>query len=96
VSVRFTDESSEAFGEEYIHEKSQIGAVYIPRHGVVVSEGAQIRYEIRPWIEHFEFDGIKPSDVCCIWTPPTDPADGCCLPTDSADGSCLPMDPAKS
>ena len=55
---------------EYIHERSQIGAVYIPRHGVVVSEDARIRYERRPWIEHFELDGIKPADVCCIWTPP--------------------------
>ena len=70
MSVSFTDKKGDEFGEDYIHERSQIGAVYVPRHGVILSEDACIRYERRPWIEHFELDGIKPAEVCCIWTPP--------------------------
>jgi hypothetical protein len=69
VFVRFTDDSEDDYGDEYIHETSPIGTVYIPCHGIVIGDNAGIRYERRPWIEHFEFDDIRPAEVCCIWSP---------------------------
>ena len=69
MSVSFTGGDGSEFSDGYIREESQIGAGYIPLHGVLIEEGAAIRYEKYPWIEKFELDGIKPAPVCCIWPP---------------------------
>ncbi len=53
-----------------MREESQIGAVYVPIHGVAIEENAGIRYEKHPWIHCFEFDGIKPAPVCCVIPTP--------------------------
>ena len=37
--------------------------MYVPVRGVIMEEPAAIRYERRPWIEGFEFDGIRPAPV---------------------------------
>ena len=66
MSVSFTDENGPENIEEYLREESQIGAVYVPLHGVVIEENAGIRYEKHPWIHCFELDGIKPAPVCCV------------------------------
>ncbi len=70
MSVSFTDDDPSAYEADYLREESQIGAVYVPLHGVVLEENAAIRYEKYPWIEKFELDGIKPAAVCCVWQPP--------------------------
>jgi len=67
VSVSFTGEDPSVYADDYLREESQIGAVYVPLHGVELEENAAIRYEKYPWIEKFELDGIKPAAVCCIW-----------------------------
>ena len=67
MSVSFTDRDPAEYADEYIREESQIGAVYVPLHGVLLEDNAAIRYEKYPWIEKFELDGIKPAAVCCIW-----------------------------
>ena len=72
MSVSFTGEDGPADPGEYIREESQIGAVYVPLHGVLLEEDPGIRYERYPWIEKFELDGIKPAAVCCIWQPPAE------------------------
>ena len=69
MSVSFTDKDASFYEEGYLREESQIGAVYIPLHGVELSSEPGIRYEKYPWIEKFELDGIKPAAVCCIWQP---------------------------
>ncbi len=66
MSVSFTGEEGPEDPEGYIREESQIGAVYVPMHGVLIEDGAAIRYERYPWIEKFELDGIKPAPVCCV------------------------------
>ena len=66
MSVSFTDEDPAEYAEDHLREESQIGSVYVPLHGVLIEEGARIRYEKKPWIEGFELDGIKPAPVCCI------------------------------
>ena len=45
---------------EYIIEKSPLGSVYIPIEEVEITGPLGIRYERHPWIETFEFDGLKP------------------------------------
>lgn len=67
--MSFTDGDGSEYAGGYLREESQIGAVYVPVHGVLLEEGAAIRYERRPWIEGFELDGIKPAPVCCILSP---------------------------
>ena len=66
MSVSFTGEEGPDDPGGYIREESQIGAVYVPMHGVLIEDGAAIRYERYPWIEKFELDGIKPAPVCCV------------------------------
>ena len=70
VSVSFTGGDGSEYAEGYFREETQIGAVYVPLHGVLLEENAAIRYEKYPWIEKFELDGIKPAAVCCILQPP--------------------------
>ena len=67
MSVSFTDKDPEEYASGYLREESQIGAVYVPLHGVLLEEDPAIRYEKYSWIEKFELDGIKPAAVCCIW-----------------------------
>lgn len=69
MSVSFTDRDPAEYADDYLYEESQIGAVYVPLHGVLLEENAAIRYEKYPWIEKFELDGIKPAAVCCVWNP---------------------------
>ena len=65
VSVSFTDGGEElragaADAEEtYITDKSVLGRVWIPAEGLILTPPVRIRYERRPWLEGFEFDGIK-------------------------------------
>lgn len=56
VSVSFTDKQP---SEGYIEEKTVLGKVWIPEDGVLLSPPMRIRYEKHPWMEKFEFDGIK-------------------------------------
>ena len=70
MSVSFADEDTSKYDEGYLREESQIGAVYVPLHSVELDEEATIRYERHPWIERFELDGIRPVQVCCLWSPP--------------------------
>lgn len=64
--MSFTGEDGPEDPGNYLREESQIGAVYVPLHGVVVEEDAAIRYEKYPWMHKFELDGIRPAPVCCI------------------------------
>ena len=66
MSVSFTDGDGSEYAKDHLCEESQIGAVYVPLHGVLIEEGAAIRYEKHPWIHCFELDGIKPAPVCCV------------------------------
>ncbi len=59
VSVSFTDKDEEEFADKYIKDESLLGNVYIPKEGVTISGPITVRYEIHPWIEQFELDGIK-------------------------------------
>lgn len=68
MSVSFTDGDGSEYAADHMREESQIGTVYVPLHGVLLEEGAAIRYEKHPWIEGFELDGIKAAPVCCILT----------------------------
>ena len=70
MSVSFTGGDGSEYAEGYFREETQIGAVYVPLHGVLLEENAAIRYEKYTWIEKFELDGIKPAAVCCILQPP--------------------------
>ena len=69
MSVSFTGGDGSEYAEGYFREETQIGAVYVPLHGVLLEENAAIRYEKYPWIEKCKLDGIKPAAVCCIWQP---------------------------
>jgi hypothetical protein len=44
---------------KYIIEETVLGRVWIPREGLIITPPAAIRYEKHPWMEKFEFDGIK-------------------------------------
>ena len=68
VSVSFTDGTADLNAgkktddeEAYIVEETVLGRVWIPREGLIVTYPAGIRYEKRPWITQFEFDGIRPA-----------------------------------
>ena len=54
MSVSFTGGDGSEYAEGYFREETQIGAVYVPLHGVLLEENAAIRYEKYPWIEKFE------------------------------------------
>ncbi len=61
VSVSFTDGSKDlnADGCRYDVDESQLGRVWIPKDGLLVTPPVRIRYEKHPWIEKFEFDGLR-------------------------------------
>ena len=64
VSVSFTDGSRDLNrAEEPLYEvyDTVLGRVWVPTEGLVLTRPARIRYERYPWIEKFEFDGIKPA-----------------------------------
>ena len=60
ISVSFTDGNGSEFTDGYKRFESPVGFVYVPAKGVIIEEPAVIRYERHPWIETFEFDGIRP------------------------------------
>ena len=35
--------------------------MYVPAEGIIMDEHPRIRYEKHPWMEMFEFDGIRPA-----------------------------------
>ena len=66
VSVSFTDgsvdlnEQGEPWNASgYTLDETVLGRVWIPREGLIIDHPAGIRYEKYPWMEKFEFDGIK-------------------------------------
>ena len=66
VLVSFTDGSADlngAAGEggkpAYITDESVLGRVWISAEGLVLTPPVRIRYEKHPWMEKFEFDGIR-------------------------------------
>lgn len=61
VSVSFTDGSEDlnADGCRYDVDESQLGRVWIPKDGLLVTPPVRLRYEKHPWIEKFEFDGLR-------------------------------------
>ena len=61
ISVSFTGEDAAEYSDGYDCYESPVGHVYVPDKGVIIEEPAAIRYERRPWIETFEFDGIRPA-----------------------------------
>ncbi len=60
MSVSFTGEDEKPSQDEYSECDSVLGKVYLPKDGVQIDEPVCIRYERHPWIETFEFDGIRP------------------------------------
>ena len=60
ISVSFTDGDPAEYADGYTVYESPVGHVYVPVKGVIIEEPAAIRYERHPWIERFEFDGIRP------------------------------------
>ena len=66
MSVSSTDVDGSEYAGDHLREESQIGAVYVPIHGVILEDDPAIRYERHQRIERFELDGIKPAPVCCI------------------------------
>ena len=63
VSGSFTDGSrdfNKAEASRYEVYDTVLGHVWVPTEGLILTQPARIRYERYPWIEKFEFDGIKP------------------------------------
>lgn len=74
VSVRFTDGQNApadagctgpgGAGDDagrYIMDETALGRVWIRPEALILTPPVRIRYEKRPWIEQFEFDGIRPA-----------------------------------
>lgn len=63
VSVSFTDGSKDLneHGDRYSVEDTVLGRAWIAVDKLVLSEQARVRYERHPWMEKFEFDGIRPA-----------------------------------
>jgi hypothetical protein len=61
VSVSFTDGSMDMNeeGAKYSLEETVLGRAWIPLEGLVLTPPVRVRYEKHPWIEAFEFDGVK-------------------------------------
>lgn len=58
VETRDSDESRDS-GSPYIIEETVLGKVWIRKGALILSPPVRIRYEKHPWIEAFEFDGVK-------------------------------------
>ena len=65
VSVSFTDGTEDLNStrpeKSYTVEETVLGRAWIPSQGLVITRPARVRYEKHPWIEQFEFDGIRPA-----------------------------------
>ena len=61
VSVSFTDGSRELNeeGAKYSLDETALGRAWIPLEGLILTPPVRVRYEKHPWIEAFEFDGVK-------------------------------------
>ena len=68
MSVSFTDGSGipAAFSPRegktppgYYTDATVLGRVWIPEEGLLLTPPVRIRYEKHPWMEKFEFDGIR-------------------------------------
>ena len=61
VSVSFTDGSRDLNeeGAKYRLDETVLGRAWIPLEGLILIPPVRVRYEKRPWIEAFEFDGVK-------------------------------------
>lgn len=59
--MSFIDDSMQyCENDDYLVEQSPIGRVFIPRNDLDIVGEIGIRYEKHPWIEQFEFDGMRP------------------------------------
>ncbi len=65
VSVSFTDGTEDLNStrpeRSYTVEETVLGRAWIPAQGLVITRPARVRYEKHPWMEKFEFDGIRPA-----------------------------------
>ena len=61
VSVSFTDGSRDLNeeGARYRLDETVLGRAWIPLEGLILNPPVRVRYEKHPWIEAFEFDGVK-------------------------------------
>ena len=55
------DAARYAAGRPYSVEETSLGRVWISAEGLLMDPPVMIRYEKHPWIEKFEFDGIRPA-----------------------------------
>lgn len=65
MSVSFTDGTedlnSTRLEKSYRIEDTVLGRAWIPSEGLVITRPSRVRYEKHPWMEKFEFDGIRPA-----------------------------------
>ena len=61
VSVSFTDGNSDLNedGAKYSADETVLGRAWIPLEGLILTPPVRVRYEKHPWIEAFEFDGVR-------------------------------------
>ena len=60
VTVSFTDEAeADMLAKGYVCDESELGKVYYPDHGIVISDEVVVKYVEYPWITCFEVEGIK-------------------------------------
>ena len=61
VSVSFTDGGRDLNenGAKYRLDETELGRAWIPLEGLILTPPVRVRYEKHPWIEAFEFDGVK-------------------------------------
>jgi hypothetical protein len=61
VSVSFTDGSRDLNegDAKYSLDETVLGRAWIPLEGLVLTPPVRVRYEKHPWIEAFEFDGVR-------------------------------------
>lgn len=60
MSVSFTDEAKDVMLEKgYVADESELGNVYYPKAGVIISGQITVRYIEYPWITCFEVEGIE-------------------------------------
>lgn len=63
VSVSFTDGNKDLNAvsgqNSYTVDETVLGRAWIPVDGLVLTSPSRVRYEKHPWMEKFEFDGIK-------------------------------------
>ena len=52
-------ENAQTAGPAYNIDRTVLGRVWIPREGLEIAPPVRVRYEKHPWIEAFEFDGLR-------------------------------------